>query len=1224
MNITPTRHVLVLFSALSLGVASIRAQAVAPAKEPSGSRAQTAAPSVPPPAPASDSSDERVITLDPFTVTTNYEGYKADDTLGGARIRTKLIDTPSSTSVITPKFLQDLGVTKSEDLLRYTTSTETGGFYGNYSGMTSRGAGISGAAEGERLANPSGINRSRGLSALDNTRNYLLSSIPWDGFNISRIDISRGPNSFLFGVGSPSGISNVTTNDATYKNGGSAEIRFGSFESTRESIGLNRVIIPNELAVRLDLVDDNAKYRQDPAFNHSKRAYAALRYDPKFLRFPSARTKIQANFEHGKVRSNNPRTLPPLDYITGYLRDPRASSTGYNPWTYAMAPVGSGATDLNASYYTSAGSIGNWYQWGNGTQYYWDAKTGALLNAGQPGFGSPTGANYGAATNRYHVHSAGYNTFAKNANGVYRQETGVDAGPFAGAAEGSVTYFDQTLSDRSVFDYYNKLVDGPNKREWQDWNAFNVNFVQSLFNNKLTLQAVVAHEEYKRGQEGVLSSLTPSLMLDLDQYLLEYPTWLQATPNPNLGRPLLFGPYGDGRRDRTERDNYQFTAAYNLDFGDMLRNERTASILGRHELTGLISRSTATESNLGYKLAGIDHRYATAYAGAAKLSENNINWLAYLGPSMLGAKAARSDLSNLTGRIDPTSYAMRVYDRTWTANASVNPTSPWTFTGPDGAPTTLTQADNPANYRGYTRVPASVMTSATNMDDLRTKSSMRDQRIDSRAVMYQGHFWNDTLIPSFGYRQDKTRQRGNTAVQDSTTGYYPEIKEITDNGISTTTHSTSYGVAAHLPKRIKEKLPAGTDLSLYYFHGANETPKVRYAIDGSQLPNEKGKTDDYSIQLDYRNRLTLRLTKFTTRNYNAQASYGSPLGGSGWFIGAAPNWALTMGAAALVAFERPDSEIPQGLRDNSWIYNWARDPAHAALMPQIAQAFKTEFTKMFPQSFWDQYGSNVDVAAIQRGDWLNVLKDTQVMLPWTIKGFGAEIHGQTTIIDQDVESKGYELEVTARPIENWEVTFNASRVKATQTALGDAATRHLTGMAHVFLDTPIGQTAMWGGYNVLGAWRQEFMKNLWAPFNVQRALTGSDQPELRKWRFNGITNYKFNRGLVRGLNIGGAVRWEDKPTLGYAIHQTQIPGGQTLWISDVNRPLYGKSEQHFDLWVGYERKLTQAIDWRLQFNLRNVGEKTGLVPITLQPNGDVAQARIREGQTFEVSMKFSF
>jgi len=1211
MNKMTLRPIVALLSALTLGTGTTWAQTTPKA----------------PVTPSTEIKDDEAIVLDPFTVTTDTDGYMARDTLGGARIRTTLRDTPSATSVITPKFMADLGITKSEDLLRYTTSTETGGFYGNFSGMTSRGAGISGAAEGERLANPAGINRSRGLGALDNTRNYLLSSIPWDGFNISRVDISRGPNSFLFGVGSPSGIANVSTYDANFKDGGSVEGRYGSFGSTRGTIDFNKVIMPGQLALRIDLVDDRTKYRQEPAFNDTQRAYAAIRFEPEFLKFPSARTKIQANFENGKVRSNNPRTLPPMDFITGYLRDPRGSITGYNPWTYAPSSSSSGAnTDLNSSYYVSYGSIGNWYQWGNGTQYYWDAATGALLNAGQTGFDSPRGNGYGEATNRFHIHSTGFNTYAQNSNSAYMQQNGgVDGGPFAGAIGGSVTYLDQTLKDRSIFDYYNKLIDGDNKKEWQDWNAFNVNVVQSLFNNRLTIQAVYAHEDYKRGQEGLLSNLTPTIMLDLDQYLLDYPTWLTGgTPNPNLGRPVLFGPYGDGKRQTTERDNYQLTAAYNLDFADMLKSQRLISALGRHEFTGLLSRSTATDSNLGYKLFGMDHIYAALFEKAAKLSDNGANWLAYLGPTMLGKNASITNLSALPTNINPTSYLMRVYDKTWTAGTSVNPADPWTYTGPTGTTVTSTQADNPANYRGYTRVPASVLSSATAMDDLRTSSNMREQRIDSKAIMYQGHLFEDTVIPSFGVRQDKTVQRGNTALQDSTTGLYPLINAITDTGISSTTRSTSYGLALHLPKAIKNRLPEGLDVSLYYFHGANETPKVRYAVDGTQLPNESGKTNDYSVQIDYKNRLTVRLTKFSTENTHAQASYGSPLGANGWFIGAAPTWSLTMAAAAMQAFTYTDDQLPQGIKDNNWIYNWARDPARAALMPQIGEAFKKDFTTLFPQEFWDRYGSNVDVAAIKRGDWLHVLKDTNVTLPWTIVGMGADIHGVTEIIDQDVESKGYELEVTARPLKNWDITFNASKVNATQVALGGAVTKLMEGMKHLYVDTAFGKTAMWGGYTDQGAWTQQFTQNLWGPYNVQKSLTGSDQPELRKWRFNGITNYKFDRGFAKGLNVGGAFRWEDRPTLGYGIHLAEISPGQKLWLSDVNQPLYGKADKHFDFWIGYDRKLTSSIDWHVQLNVRNVGEKISLVPISKQPNGDVAQSRIQEGQTFELSTKFTF
>src|SRR6266540_2923219 len=392
-----TRYAGVLLTALSLGAGSIWAQ-TAPAPTPA-TKAQDAS--------ANSEAVDEAITLDPFTVTTEHEGYQAIDTLAGGRVRTNLKDTTSSLSVVTKKLMTDLGIYRQEDLFIYTNNTEVSGLNGNYSGMTARGQGIpSGAAEGTRLTNPGNVNRSRGLTGVDSTRNYIPSDIPWDGFNISRVDISRGPNSFLFGTGSPSGIANVATNEATFKNKAQVEANYGSFGSTRESLDINRVLLPDELSFRLDLVNDNRLYQQEPAFNHSQRAYGAVRFDPKFLRTDSAYTKIQASFEHGKVESNNPRTLPPTDFITGYLSDATASKTGYNPWTYQAGAVD--GVDASQSLWAAAGSIANQFQWANDAQLYYDAKNGTLLDAGQAGYTSPTGNGYGSHSNTWNVHSNGF------------------------------------------------------------------------------------------------------------------------------------------------------------------------------------------------------------------------------------------------------------------------------------------------------------------------------------------------------------------------------------------------------------------------------------------------------------------------------------------------------------------------------------------------------------------------------------------------------------------------------------------------------------------------------------------------------------------------------------------------------------------------------------------------------------------------------------------------
>lgn len=1159
----------------------------------------------------SDLSDDQVLVLDPFSVTTEHEGYKATDTLGGARVRTKLADTPSSISVITPKFMQDLGITNGEDLFRYTTNTEVAGLNGNFSGVTSRGFGAVGAAEGARHANPAGTNRARGLTAMDSTRNYFITQIPGDSFNISRWEIARGPNSFLFGVGSPSGINNVTTNEATYKTMGALEAKIGSFGTHRESVDYNQVLVPGQLTMRVDLLNDDTQYQQKPAFSHSQRIYGAVRIDPKALDTGWAHTKIQANFEHGKVDSNLPRELPPLDYISGYFQG--TNKAGYDPFTYNSN--GPNNYDVNASpWVTNANNMH--YAWGNGATYWYDALSGNLLRAAQGGMGgngAPAGlTNIRQDGNTFHIYTAGFSHFARSQDYTYPDS-------FPGAYARTVNYLDKSLSDTSVFDFYNKLIDGPNKREWQGWDAFNVNVVQSLFNNRLVIQGVADHQKYNRGQEGLLTSyVTPFISVDMDQYMLTYPSWqAQAQTNPNVGRPFIGGDSGGGGDKSSDytTTNYQLTAAYSLQFEDILGKGPLANILGHHEITGLAGRYTTKSDLRAWDLYAMDTIYAQqARTTDLTLSNRTINWVAYLGPTLRNARsAAGSNLSSITNPLVPTSGPVKVWNNTWTAASTVLPGAVWVNPIP-GVPggVTSTQVNNPANYAGYTSLSGTLLNSQMNRDQLYTSGSKSEETITSKALMYQGYFWDDSIIPMFGLRSDKVRQRGNQASINAETGVANMNYSLIDSGVTIETKSSSYGITVHLPKSIKKNLPEGTDVSLFYFHGENETPKVRYGIDGQMLASESGRTNDYGVQLDgFNGRATLRFTVFKTEDNNAQASYGQPLGAAGWLIDSLPSWTLTMAASGIMASQGTPPDT-----GNSWLWGWGQ--TNPALAARIATAIRNEFPKLFPQSYWDQYGMPVSVAAIQAGDWANVVSNGAGPYPWSINNTHL-IHGVQPIIDQNIISKGYEMEAILRPLKGWEVSFNASKVKAYQTSLGAGADRYLNGMARLWLDTDIGNTPEWGG----GPIRNEFMSGIWAPYLTQVALTGTEQPELRKWNFKAITNYTFSRGALNGLNIGGAYRWASKPILGYGIKRTTL-FGNTAWISDVNQPRYGTMDSHFDLWIGYQRKLSEKLDWRVQINLRNVGEVVHRTPISVEPDGTWAQQRIVNGQTFEVSNKFMF
>jgi hypothetical protein len=401
-------------------------------------------------------------------------------------------------------------------------------------------------------------------------------------------------------------------------------------------------------------------------------------------------------------------------------------------------------------------------------------------------------------------------------------------------------------------------------------------------------------------------------------------------------------------------------------------------------------------------------------------------------------------------------------------------------------------------------------------------------------------------------------------------------------------------------------------------------------MDGVQLPNESGKTDDYSVQFDGLNdRLTVRLTHFKTQNQNSSAYVGVPL--ATWLVKGLPaitlqyfGWGAAerqlgrnaetgeiIGAPASWDTWRSNPGGPWGWRPHSWMDTRPADwLAHE-------EAMKTTFVEFFPQSYWDTWGYNVDVEAIKRGDWLHIIPGWDD--PWNIGKMGGRetINGEFPTLEQNLESKGYELEVTYRPLKNWDITFNASQVDATQTGFGEAATRFITGMKAVFVDSPVGYGNVWGGFETA---KTMFNGDVWSKYLIQTALIGSEQPEQRKYRFNGISNYRFDRGALKGLNIGGAFRWEDKAILGYGIHEDETVG----WIPNVDAPIYGPTEEHFDAWIGYGRKLNSKIDWRIQLNVRNVGERDHLVTIAVQPDGTSAQSRIASGATYDLSMRFDF
>lgn len=92
---------------------------------------------------------------------------------------------------------------------------------------------------------------------------------------MGRVDLQRGPNSILFGIGSPAGVINSSVNTASLKNANKVEVQISDLGSIRGTLDLNKVIIKNELAIRISALQDNTKFKQKPAYKDDKRMYRA-------------------------------------------------------------------------------------------------------------------------------------------------------------------------------------------------------------------------------------------------------------------------------------------------------------------------------------------------------------------------------------------------------------------------------------------------------------------------------------------------------------------------------------------------------------------------------------------------------------------------------------------------------------------------------------------------------------------------------------------------------------------------------------------------------------------------------------------------------------------------------------------------------------------------------------------------------------------------------------
>lgn len=1212
------------------------------------------------PAPSTAGEDE-VLVLTPFEVTagTENEGYTAATTLAGNRLNTELRDIGSAVSVVTKEFLQDTAATDNNSLLQYTVGTEVGGLRGNF-------AGVGDAAQlNEDTIRPNDNTRVRGLAAADNTRDFFRSDVPWDAYNVERVDLQRGANSILFGQGSPAGIINTGLKTAQFRNSGTAEVRVGSYGSARGVLDLNRVLLPRELALRVTLLADDEKYRQAPAFSDDRRVYAALRYEPKGLNGDGLLTSIKANFESGRIDSNNPRTLPPADAITPWFT--RLNQATYNQFqafdhlsnrpNHGQFRVNLASTGAkNPAYQPYIGTFAFpsgragptvFMSGGNQTMMVTDI-IGAFVSGGLGSDGSVDGGIAAMPDNGW-VSLHGTAQWAINAGAPYSK---------AGLWKNNL------LTDASVFDFYNQLIDGDSKREWQDFNVGNLSLAQTYFHNRAGISVDLSRERYENGQKAVLPGEV-RLQIDPmavygdgspDAGLAGGEPYSDGTKNPNVGRAFVSSNNAWSNRSlATDREAARATAFVQHDF-----NEKDGGwfrrVLGLHTLTGLVGKEKVESDARTWQRYGI---FDSAYYTLSGRADQRFNGalvptqVIYLGDSLLGKPLAGAYLPGITGNTTMASGAIRYFSSVW--NSSVSPGAPWEngFYLPGDPARNSTQAENPANYVGWTTTQLNIVdaeASAANRDRLTTRAALDKATTGSQALVWQGKWLDKSLVSTIGWRKDiaeswafdmspndfpVTQDRG--AVNLSP-GYY----KLPAAGQRAEVESKSYSFVAHLTdlpflRGLSERLPV--NVSVYYNRSTNFKPDAsRVDIYGEPLPAPAGKTVDHGVRLETKDgRFALRVNRYETSNFNANSTQINAASIGNWMQ-------LTQNFANVFQYN---------------ILPWGYDATAAGQTGSATDIFNGNTGVWQPMRYNFHYFANRPLQAGEilsaDGAWIvspaleqKILDNTRTFqravdprfwTAWRIDTFGN--FGPSTrevtysvptgfAITEDNVSKGWEIELSAQPAKNWRVLVNASKTDARRTNIGNANMREFMTLVASALKVPDGVSKLhhyWGTEDVVTAGKNWFDGEglVAAPgseWRLAQLVENTTVPELREWRVNAITNYEFTAGRLKGLHVGGGVRYQSSVILGYP--PTGNPNDPTTVEYDFNNPYRGPVETNIDLWVGYSRKLSEKLHWHVQLNVKDAFQGKDLIRVTYQPDGTPAAYRIVSGQTLSLTNTFSF
>ena len=1168
------------------------------------------------PAPADPATDKKIpveaaekpagdaIELSPFTVVSNNKGYFQSNTMSGTRLNSKIEDLGQSITVMTKEQMSDFAMLDINDVFDHMASTEGTNSYSEF--ITDR----TGAVVDNVSLSPNTANRVRGIGNANIAFNNIATSgrVPIDPLWLDSLELSRGPNANIFGLGNASGTVNQVPATANLtRDFNKAEIRVDSYEGYRGSIDINRMLIPNKLSVRASYAYQHTGFIRQPAGENARRLSFQAKYQP------FKNTTLSASWYNYKNAAVRPNFTTPRDYYTDWFK---AGKPAWNAVTglvtFADGRVyGNGNVLGSTTPYTAAPSF-------TGvagvpiTFVFGGAESRSPFFIGAPGQASYwTMARYTSGA------LATSDPFGATATGAGLLTTG-PAETFTATQQPLYNSVARPINDQSIYDWTSINLAG-NSKAWDDVNTYLAQLDQVILNtpkHTLAAQATFLREDANRMENqpmgpASVNSNVGQLQVDVNQVRLD------GTPNPYFGRPYLRSSEPFKRDKPLLWDTGRVQAVYRVDFS---QDKGLTKWLGTQQLLGYYEYKDQQNRNYTYRhvaldrTAGWQQKYATTLLALQTVTNTDPRYL--INGTAIAGNYARLNEQYYVGN---------------TPSGGIE-YAPSYF--PEGISLPYVWGPNASSMIRDTSAVGWAPGQGGGLNNLNSV-------IKTSGGVLQSTFLEGKLVGTFGSREDIVNDRNapRALMTADLRDYDFAESNRWINGIwrraqGKTTSMSVVGRPFQDLKFLRSRINDGSGLTRFLAEAASSLSLTYNKSDNFiaqgpaydlflvQLPNQTGTDVNYGAWMTMLDgRLSIRYNHFDTKQLDLR------------------NGDISTMAQRILRYEGFVANDSYNLRTQAtaWLNGVGSGTTGAtATNAQIAAAIKMPL---------EQYNGLVTIANAATYAAVNDARSTGHELEinynptkhWTVSASVTQTKSINTAAGAAVD------EYIAARMPVW-TTLEDPRFTQTGATLNGVFTPYSTGPVNL----PVGATGhlLWwnivgapfttlAGYNGTQSPAINFLGNVDAPMAVFRALIGRPRPQVREYsakfntRYNlaGISDHK----ILKNMSVGGSVRYSSEGSIGfYGLGYTQgmdltLAANKILQL-DPNRPIFSPAEYYVDLFATYKTKLFRdKIRATFQLNVKNVQESGGRLQATSAFfDGRASTYRIVDPRQFILSAAFEF